>query len=152
MSFDSYNSVDFKEIHDKQIKNFFKKKYRYAKATVTAKLILLSICEFNSKFLDNILSCNSFLNQCKVRSNNCFGHCEDTTENFKHLIFECDNFKEMWWKLCTILQLDLVSKHVIISVYYGNNSQVQFNLNNIISKMLCVFEKKNETSQSPRDT
>lgn len=47
-------------------------------------------------------------------------------------------------------------KHVIIGFYYENNRKVQF-LNNIISyvayriykfKMLCRFEKKNETSQS----
>lgn len=73
-----------------------------------------------------------------------------------HLIFECDNVKEIWSKLCTTLHLDIMWKHVIIGFYYENNLKVQF-LNNIISyvayriykfKMLCRFEEKNETSQS----
>lgn len=54
------------------------------------------------------------------------------------------------------MQLDIIWKHVIIDFYYENNGKVQY-LNNIISyvayriyksKMLCRFEKKNETSQS----
>lgn len=103
----------------------------------------------NYKLLNNILSCNLFLHQCKLRPRKCCDYCQDTTENVEHLIFECDNVNEIWSKLFTILHLDIMWKHVIIDFYYENNLKVQF-LNNIISyvayriykfKMLCRFEE-----------
>lgn len=69
-----------------------------------------------------------------------------------------ENVKQIWSKLCTIMQLDIVLKHIIIGFYFQNISKVQF-FKNIISfvayriyklKMLCRFEKKNENYQSLR--
>lgn len=58
------------------------------------------------------------------------------------------------------MQLDIMWKHIIIGFQYENNCKVKSS-NNIISyvaylqiykfKMLCRFEKKNETSQSLRE-
>lgn len=135
----NFQNKNWKSILINKIKNIYDKR----------------ICKFNYKLLNNI-SCNSFLDQCKLRPNKCCNYCQDTTENVEYLIFKCDNVKEIWSTLCTIMQLDMMWKHVIIDFYYENNLRVHF-LNNIIFyvacmiykfKVLCRFEEKNEISQS----
>lgn len=64
-------------------------------------------CKFNYKLLNMILNCNSFLHQLKLRPNKCCYYCPDTAENIELLVFECDNVKVKWSKLCTIMQIDI---------------------------------------------
>lgn len=54
---------NWKRIYINKIKNIYDK----------------NICEFNFKLFNNILSCNLFLHQCKLRPSRCCDYCQDTS-------------------------------------------------------------------------
>lgn len=44
-----------------------------------------TICEFNYKLLNNLLCCNLFLHQCKLRPSKWCDYCQDTTRTLNIL-------------------------------------------------------------------
>lgn len=113
------------------------------------------MCEFNKKFRIIFYAASFFYISVIVVQTTIVTIANK--ENIRHLIFECDI--EIWWELSTILQFDIMWKHIILCFYKENNCKV-LTLNNIISyvsyriyrfKMLCTFKKKNENCQSLRE-
>ena len=80
--------------------------------------------------------------------------CVTEVENSEHLIFTCNNVKNIWYTLGISLKIDIKWKHIVVSFFHENNIKVK-TLNNLISftamkiykyKMLCRLEKTVETS------
>lgn len=90
------------------------------------------LSEFNYKLLNNILCTNSFLQKCKLRQNAECDYCDISNEDIKHLIFDCDNVKQVWHNLNNALKFIVKWKHVVIGFYVETNPKVLF-YNTIIS-------------------
>ncbi len=108
--------------------------------------------EFNYKMLNNILCCNLYLHKCKLRASANCEHCQNDVENIKHLIFECNIVKDLWYKISAIVEFKVKWKHVMIGFFIENSNRTTF-LNELISyvafkiykyKMTCRFENKRE--------
>ena len=111
------------------------------------------ISEFNYKLLNNLLCSNLYLSKWKTDVNKFCKFCENEIENIEHLIYSCENVKEIWNLLGISLNIDLKWKHIIIGFYHEDNIKVK-TLNNLISftalklykfKMLCRIDNKQET-------
>lgn len=90
------------------------------------------LSEFNYKLLNNILCTNSFLQKCKLRQNAECDYCDISNKDIKHLIFDCDNVKQVWHNLNNALKFIVKWKHVVIGFYVETNPEVLF-YNTIIS-------------------
>ena len=111
------------------------------------------ISEFNYKLLNNLLCSNLYLSKWKTDVNKFCKFCENEIENIEHLMYSCENVKEIWNLLGISLNIDLKWKHIIIGFYHEDNIKVK-TLNNLISftalklykfKMLCRIDNKQET-------
>ena len=74
--------------------------------------------------------------------------------NNEHLLFNCENVREIWNILCIVMNFEIKWKHIVIGFYHEDNIKVK-TFNNLISftalklhkyKMLCRLENKQETS------
>ena len=112
------------------------------------------ISEFNYKLLNNLLCNNLFLSKWKQDITKFCSTCKTEVENSEHLIFTCNNVKNIWYTLGISLKIDIQWKHIVIGFFHENNIKVK-TLNNLISftamkiykfKMVCRLEKTVETS------
>lgn len=55
-----------------------------------------------------------FLQKCKIRQNAIYDYCDISIEDIKHLIFDCDNVKQIWHNLNNALNFTVKWKHVVI--------------------------------------
>ena len=54
------------------------------------------ISEFNYRLLNNLLCNNLFLSKWKADVNKLCNFCENEIENNEHLLFNCENVREIW--------------------------------------------------------
>ena len=107
------------------------------------------VCEFNYKLINNLLCCNLSLNRCKIRPTKHCDYCKHDVENMRHLIFDCENVMEIWYKTSIILDFVIQWKHIILGFFYESNNKITF-FNELISfiafkiykyKMKCRYNK-----------
>ena len=85
-------------------------------------------------------------------------NCTNEVENTKHLLYECNNIKQIWNIIGTVLNFDIKWKHIVIGFYQGDSDYADF-LNLLISftackiykyKMLCRIESLEENCYNVR--
>ena len=116
------------------------------------------IAEFNYKLLNNLLCNNLYVSKWKREITRNCTFCKSGIENTEHLIFECENVKNMWLILSAILRIDIRWKHILLGFYNESYNKVIF-LNNLILytalkiykyKMYCRLEQLDETEYNIR--
>lgn len=84
-------------------------------------------------------------------SNQCV-HCKQI-ENIKHLLFECNNVKNIWNTVSNLLSFKIQWKHIVVGFFYEKSDKTK-SLNLLITyvayriykqKMLCRLDSMNET-------
>ena len=88
-----------------------------------------SILPFNYKLINNLLCCNLSLNRCKIRPTKHCDYCKHDVENMRHLILDCENVMEIWYKTSTILDFVIQWKHIILGFFYESNNKITFLMN-----------------------
>ena len=110
------------------------------------------VCEFNYKLLNNLLCCNLSLFRCKIRVTKHCENCNHDVENVQHLIFDCENVREIWYKIGVILDFSIQWRHILLGFFSESSNRISF-LNELISfiafkiykyKMTCRYNKKRE--------
>ena len=106
--------------------------------------------------MNNKLCNHLFFSKWKTNVNKLCNLCENEIENNDHLLFYCENVREIWNILGFVMHFDIKLKHIVIGFYHEDNIKVK-TLNNLISftalklykyKMLCRSENKQETSSN----
>ena len=108
------------------------------------------MCEFNYKLLNNLLCCNLSLFRCKIRVTKHCENCNHDVENVQHLIFDCENVREIWYKIGVILDFSIQWRHILLGFFSESSNRISF-VNELISfiafkiykyKMTCRYNKK----------
>ena len=82
--------------------------------------------------LNNLLCNNLYLSKWKQDVTKFCDTCENEVENSEHLIFTCNNVKNIWYTLGISLKIDIKWKHIVVGFFHENNIKVK-TLNNLIS-------------------
>ena len=108
--FDITGSNPWFHIYKRKIKDIFDKE----------------IAEFNHKLLNNILCNNFYLSKWKHDVTMYCKNCTNEVENTKHLLYECNNIKQIWYIIGTVLNFDIKWKHIVIGFYQGDSDYADF--------------------------
>ena len=100
--FGIYGESNWKNIYSCKIKDFKDK----------------HIAEFSYKLFNNILCNNAYVSKWKKDIKNECTHCKQI-ETIKHLIYECDNVKNIWNIVSSYLSFEVKWKHIVVGFFSG---------------------------------
>lgn len=117
------------------------------------KVVDKNVAEFNYKLLHNLLCNNYLLSKWKKDVHRNCTFCADVIENNAHLIFECQNVRQIWNTVEMVLEIDIRWKHIVLGFFHEDNPKVH-TFNFVISyiafriyksKMMLRLENKTES-------
>ena len=98
------------------------------------------VAEFNYKLLHNILNNNYILSKWKPGFDMKCKFCDAGIENTKHLIYDCNNVRNIWSLLESIVGFKIQWKHIIVGFFLEESAKID-SLNIIISFVACKIYK-----------
>lgn len=118
-----------------------------------SKMYDRKVAEFNFKLFNNLLANRYLLSKWNSDIEKYCLYCQSSNENNEHLIFLCENVKEIWKSVSDCLKFDVSWKNIILGFYDELNDKTIL-LNNIISfiayriykyKMFCRLDNNRES-------
>ena len=81
------------------------------------------LSDFNYKLLNNLLCNNLYLSKWKQDITQFCDTCVTEVENSEHLIFTCNNVKNIWYTLGISLKIDIKWKHIVVGFFHEAKSR-----------------------------